>query len=95
MGKKKILPQQLVFSAHPGAMTAPSANRLSEGEPSPPALLGAIDAFNTVTFEQIAFALSVSVLVADAPIDLTRRDHQANAFYATVITSRAIVLSNR
>ena len=95
MRKKKILPQQLVFSAHPGAMTAPSANRLIEGEPSPPALLGAMDAVNTVTFERIALALSVSISVADATISLSRRDHQANAFCATVITSCAIVLSYR
>ena len=56
-------------------MAAPVANRLSEGEPSPPALLGAMDTVNTVTFEQIAIVLSVSVLVADALISLFRRDH--------------------
>ena len=54
-----------------------------------------MDAVITVTSEQNAFAISVSVSVADVPISLTRRDHQANAFCAKLITSRAIVLSYR
>ena len=59
--EEKILPQQLVFSFYQGAMAAPSANRQSDRNPAPPALLGAMDAVNTFTFERIALSLSVLV----------------------------------